>query len=55
MDYRKNGFVSEVKTILGEIPWEYEKKLYNLSPEKRKYLLERVNGVKSLKDLDNYL
>lgn len=54
-DYSKEALLSEVSGTLGEVPFEWEKKLFSLSPEKRKLVIEKLIEIKSLEDLDAYL
>ncbi len=54
-DYSREAVHSEVLETLGEIPWEYETKVYNLSENKRKNLIKNIAKIKELHDLDCYL
>jgi hypothetical protein len=54
-DYSNDELIAEVSAVLGKLPWEYEKKLYNLDSDKSRDLFECIEEIESLQDLDSYL
>lgn len=54
-DYSQQALLTDVSTILGELPWEYEKKVYRLSKDKRKCLFNQLEELNTLQDLEIFL